>query len=364
MKVLVRIRYSQALRFVPAVYWWKAANALAKVSWTRSSASVGLRVIRSAAEYSWSRCTSASRSNRRDRSASPSASGARWVSSVITAEPSPTGTPAPARPARLVVVSSSTHVTSGVNTTGGRTHSRSPRGDAASRGAVRPHGPAIRVREPDAVAVTPGASTLRRPRGASAARPACSRATAPGPVPATCRTLVVRRPTDAASQDRPTPAGHLVRARRPRRRSATLPRTPWRRAVRPTRSPPRSASAPLTENQLKTAVRVHGALTVAAGRVDGHGRRAPRRSRPVPRRADAPARPRRPALHLRPGLRARSRTERFVRRLGALGAALLAGVDTEGKPGHVVADRARPRQARRDQGRQGDHGCARGPVAR
>ncbi len=55
MKVLVRMRYSQALRFVPSVNWWKAAKALAKVSWTRSSASEGLRVIRRAAEYSWSR---------------------------------------------------------------------------------------------------------------------------------------------------------------------------------------------------------------------------------------------------------------------------------------------------------------------
>jgi len=54
MKVFVRIRYSQALRLVPGRYWWKAAKALAIVSWTRSSASVGLRVIRSAAEYNWS----------------------------------------------------------------------------------------------------------------------------------------------------------------------------------------------------------------------------------------------------------------------------------------------------------------------
>ena len=50
------------------VNWWKAANALAKVSWTRSSASAGLRVIRSAAAYSWSRKGSASRSKRAARS--------------------------------------------------------------------------------------------------------------------------------------------------------------------------------------------------------------------------------------------------------------------------------------------------------
>ena len=49
MKVLVRMRYSQALRLVPSWNWWKAANALTNVSWTRSSASAGLRVIRSAA---------------------------------------------------------------------------------------------------------------------------------------------------------------------------------------------------------------------------------------------------------------------------------------------------------------------------
>ena len=50
MNVLVRMRYSHALRFVPGLNWWKAAYALANVSWTRSSASAGLRVIRSAAE--------------------------------------------------------------------------------------------------------------------------------------------------------------------------------------------------------------------------------------------------------------------------------------------------------------------------
>ena len=49
MNVLVRMRYSHALRLVPSVNWWKAANALTNVSWTRSSASAGLRVIRIAA---------------------------------------------------------------------------------------------------------------------------------------------------------------------------------------------------------------------------------------------------------------------------------------------------------------------------
>ena len=49
MNVFVRMRYSQALRLVPSWNWWKAAKALTKVSWTRSSASAGLRVMRIAA---------------------------------------------------------------------------------------------------------------------------------------------------------------------------------------------------------------------------------------------------------------------------------------------------------------------------
>jgi len=50
MNVLVRIRNSHALRFVPGWNWWNDAYALANVSCTRSSASAGFRVIRSAAE--------------------------------------------------------------------------------------------------------------------------------------------------------------------------------------------------------------------------------------------------------------------------------------------------------------------------
>src|SRR5215213_1742740 len=84
MYVFVRMRYSQALRFVPGRYWWKAAKAFAKVSCTRSSASAGFRVIRSAAEYSWSRYCRASASNRRARACALSVSGALLVSSVIT----------------------------------------------------------------------------------------------------------------------------------------------------------------------------------------------------------------------------------------------------------------------------------------
>src|SRR5690606_27696514 len=55
-------------------------------------ASDGLRVIRSAAEYSWSRYCRASCSNRAARAASLSACGARLVSSVSVAS---TGTSVP-----------------------------------------------------------------------------------------------------------------------------------------------------------------------------------------------------------------------------------------------------------------------------
>ena len=64
MNVFARMRCSQAFRLVPGRNWWKAAYALAEVSWTRSSASVGLRVMRSAAGYSCPRKGTTSRSNR------------------------------------------------------------------------------------------------------------------------------------------------------------------------------------------------------------------------------------------------------------------------------------------------------------
>src|SRR5512144_2467856 len=90
MNVLVRMRYSHALRLVPSWYWWNAAKALTKVSCTRSSASAGLRVSRSAAEYSWSRNGSACRSNRALRCST--------VSSTVLTSPACTGL---AREARL-----------------------------------------------------------------------------------------------------------------------------------------------------------------------------------------------------------------------------------------------------------------------
>src|SRR5665647_697307 len=83
MYVFVRIRYSQALRLVPCLYWCKAANALVNVSWTRSSASAGLRVVRSAALYSWSRNGMASASNRVARWAAVSVLMSRVGSSPL-----------------------------------------------------------------------------------------------------------------------------------------------------------------------------------------------------------------------------------------------------------------------------------------
>jgi hypothetical protein len=50
MKLFVRMRYSHALRFVPSWNPPNPRNARSTVSCTRSSASVGLRVIRNAEE--------------------------------------------------------------------------------------------------------------------------------------------------------------------------------------------------------------------------------------------------------------------------------------------------------------------------
>ena len=108
---------------------------------------------------------------------------------------------------------------------------------------------------------------------------------------------------------------------------------------------------PLTDSQLKTAVRVHGGLTVAAGVALAVGK-APRTAALVLALLTVPL-----ALADQPftsGDVARPvRTERFVRRLGAIGAALLAGIDYEGRPGitwrveHSRAARAASRAASR-----------------
>jgi uncharacterized membrane protein YphA (DoxX/SURF4 family) len=107
----------------------------------------------------------------------------------------------------------------------------------------------------------------------------------------------------------------------------------------------------LSDSQLKTAVRVHGGLTVAAGAALAVGR-APRSAALFLALLTVPL-----AVADQPfssGPVERSvRTERFVRRLGAIGAALLAGIDYEGRPGitwrveHSKAARAASRAAAR-----------------
>src|SRR6266568_5102563 len=72
MNVFASMRCNQAFRFVPGLNWWNAAYALTDVSWTRSSASVGLRVIRRAAMYNCPRTGTTSRSNRSSRSGASS----------------------------------------------------------------------------------------------------------------------------------------------------------------------------------------------------------------------------------------------------------------------------------------------------
>src|SRR5205807_314164 len=62
MKACRRMVSSQPLAFVPFSNWCQARYALSMVSWTRSSASAGLPVSRSATRYRLSRWISASRS--------------------------------------------------------------------------------------------------------------------------------------------------------------------------------------------------------------------------------------------------------------------------------------------------------------
>lgn len=102
--------------------------------------------------------------------------------------------------------------------------------------------------------------------------------------------------------------------------------------------------APLTDRQLRTAIQVHGGLTVGAGCALAVGR-APRIAALTLAVLSLPL-----AVADQPftsGARSRrDRSELFVRRLGAIGAALLAGVDFEGRPGvtwrvsHARAGRA------------------------
>lgn len=89
--------------------------------------------------------------------------------------------------------------------------------------------------------------------------------------------------------------------------------------------------APLSDRQLRTLVQVHGGVTAAAGVALAVGR-TPRLAALALAALTLPL-----AVAEQPftsGARSRAdRTEPFVRRLGAVGAALLAGVDFEGRPG-------------------------------
>src|SRR5690348_7924101 len=89
MNVFARMRCSQALRLVPGRNWWNAAYALTDVSWTRSSASVGLRVMRRADMYSCPRKGTTSRSNRSTRSGDSPVRSSRAGDSSVSAMVAP-----------------------------------------------------------------------------------------------------------------------------------------------------------------------------------------------------------------------------------------------------------------------------------
>ena len=109
--------------------------------------------------------------------------------------------------------------------------------------------------------------------------------------------------------------------------------------------------APLTDRQVRTLVQVHGGLTAAAGFALAVGR-SPRVAALTLAALSLPL-----AVAEQPftsAARSRSdRSELFVRRLGAVGAALLAGVDYEGRPGvtwrieHARASRAATKAAKK-----------------
>src|SRR5689334_12768568 len=89
MNVFARMRCSQALRLVPGRNWWNAAYALTDVSWTRSSASVGLRVMRRADMYNCPRKGTTSRSNRSVRSGDSPVRSSRAGDSSVSAMVAP-----------------------------------------------------------------------------------------------------------------------------------------------------------------------------------------------------------------------------------------------------------------------------------
>src|SRR2546423_1935668 len=82
MKACRRMVSSQPLAFVPFSNWCQARYALSMVSWTRSSASAGLPVSRSATRYRLSRWISASRSKLARLSASAAGVDAGGVGGV------------------------------------------------------------------------------------------------------------------------------------------------------------------------------------------------------------------------------------------------------------------------------------------
>lgn len=106
---------------------------------------------------------------------------------------------------------------------------------------------------------------------------------------------------------------------------------------------------PLTDRELKLIVRVHGGLTVAAGLGLAFGR-APRSAALLLAGLSLPL-----AVAQEPftsDVTPRAvRAEKFVRSLSAVGAALLAGVDHEGRPGmgwrvaHARTERAHTKAA-------------------
>lgn len=107
---------------------------------------------------------------------------------------------------------------------------------------------------------------------------------------------------------------------------------------------------PLTERQLTTLVRAHGAATAAAGLLLALGK-APRVSALTLALLTLPlAAVNQPFTA--PKAERSARTERFVRNLGAVGAALIAGADMEGRPGitwrvqHARATRAAAQAAK------------------
>lgn len=90
-----------------------------------------------------------------------------------------------------------------------------------------------------------------------------------------------------------------------------------------------------SEGQLRTIIQVHGAATALAGLALALGR-APRSAALLLAALTLPiaaaSLPKRKGENVSPEVR-RDRRDRFVRSLAFTGAALLAGVDTEGRPG-------------------------------